>query len=304
MSNTSEVPLDWARHNFGSIRFPHPRQLHARPAIDGVVLALDSEVNLQAHEKVVGLPAVTTVRVRVSAFGKEIGVVDDLRIYRALGSTQLSLDLHLPVSVVRDLEYRRQGQAILLQVQVDAYFNVLRETPIYRRSFDPDILEVAMDAGQPVVRTVQGEPLFARGQVTITIDALPWANMLKEAGLGENVFVEIPLPPSPPPPWDEVWMALKTARDAFNVGGATAWKAVITECRTALEKWRAFEALDLGQPGQDRKDRTWDQRADHLRLDLQYLTHDVVHGHAGECTREDAALVLATLAGLLAVRKP
>ena len=104
-------------------------------------------------------------------------------------------------------------------------------------------------------------------------------------------------------------VALRAARDALNKGGTTGWKSVIAECRTALEIWRTIEAPDLG-PGQpdptqaDRTARTWGQRVDQLRWHLHHLTHDAVHGHADECTRDDAVLVLATLAGLLAMRKP
>jgi hypothetical protein len=46
-----------------------------------------------------------------------------------------------------------------------------------------------------------------------------WINRLRAANALENVLIEIPLPTSPPSPWDEVWEALISARKAFEQGG-------------------------------------------------------------------------------------
>ena len=133
--------------------------------------------------------------------------------------------------------------------------------------------------------------------------------MLHETGLGDNVVVEIPLPPNPSPEWAPIWQAIATARDSLARGGDTAWKSAIVECRHALELWQKLEREDHG-PGwkapsnEDRQSRTRRQRLDNIRWDLLQCAHEAAHSPAGKWTREEAALVLSALAALLAIRNP
>ncbi len=155
---------------------------------------------------------------------------------------------------------------------------------------------------------VRTESKIIFGRTEIVYPKEIWISRLRSANALENVLVEIPLPSTPPSPWDEVWEPLISARRAIEEGGETAWKACVTEVRTALEKWRKIEPEDQGpgsksQPG-NVQDRTKKQRLDNLRWHLHHCTHFWVHNPAAECTRADALLMLATLSALLAQRNP
>ena len=121
----------------------------------------------------------------------------------------MSLALRLPAQVLRSLERRRNGSDIVMSLHVEARLCVLRDVPIFR-----DVgagIEPVVENGRQVLRPVQGEPVLSVGSVTLTLEALAWANMLNATGFGENVFVEIPIPPSPGPPWDDVWRSARHA---------------------------------------------------------------------------------------------
>jgi hypothetical protein len=130
-----------------------------------------------------------------------------------------------------------------------------------------------------------------------------WAErVLHGLGISENVLVEIPLPTSPPAPWDEVWQSLVRARNSFKQGGSTDWQGCVVAVRLALEKWRDIEKPNTGPT--DPKLRSKRERLDALRLSLHQCTHIWVHGSDDECSRDDALLMLSTLSALLAERKP
>jgi hypothetical protein len=126
--------------------------------------------------------------------------------------------------------------------------------------------------------------------------------VLHGLGVSENVLVEIPLPNSPPAPWDEVWQSLVRARNSFKQGGSTGWQGCVVAVRLALEKWRDIEKPNTGPT--DPKQRSKRERLDALRLSLHQCTHIWVHGSDDECSRDDALLMLSTLSALLAERKP
>lgn len=138
-----------------------------------------------------------------------------------------------------------------------------------------------------------------------------WTKMMRDVGVGDSVLVEIPLPSDPPSGWDPVWAALRDARDSFDTGGSTGWKNTVTSVRLALEEWRNLkgEKEDPGAGWQvpersDLQSRTKLQRIDAIRWHLIQLAHYGAHTKADEWTRDDAMLMLSTLASLLAVRKP
>ena len=136
-----------------------------------------------------------------------------------------------------------------------------------------------------------------------------WIRMIRTLGVAENVLVEIPMPTSPPGDWDAVWKALIDARNAFEKGGTTGWQACVTSVRRTLENWREIEKEDQGPgwtpPSQsEREARTKRQRLDALRWHLMQLAHLGPHSSADEWCRDDALLMLSTLSGLLAERKP
>jgi hypothetical protein len=136
-----------------------------------------------------------------------------------------------------------------------------------------------------------------------------WIENLRAIGIHENILIEVPLPNSPPSPWDDVWKALIEARQSFEQGGATAWKNCIVSTRLALEKWQKIEKEDMGagwtspSPA-DRQARTKEQRLDNIRWHILQYAHYSAHSHADNWTRDDALLMLTTLSSLLAKRNP
>lgn len=159
-----------------------------------------------------------------------------------------------------------------------------------------------------LVRT-QPQSVYSNfGSVTVTYPKEVWVGMLRSIGAAENVLVEIPLPGSPSPDWDEVWRGLVDARNAFEQGGSTGWKGCVTGVRLALEKWQQLEPEDKG-PGwvspsvPDRRARTKEQWLDNIRWHLLQVAHIGAHTHADIWTRDDALLMLSTLSVLLAERK-
>lgn len=151
---------------------------------------------------------------------------------------------------------------------------------------------------------VRSEPdqFFNRsGNLRVSYPKEVWVEMLRGLGVAENVLVEIPLPQSPPAPWDEVWANLVSARNHFEQGGSTGWSSCILAVRQALEKWRDIEQPNTGSG--DPKNRSKRERLNNLRLALHQCTHIWIH-RDDEATRGDALLMLSTLSALLAERKP
>lgn len=146
-------------------------------------------------------------------------------------------------------------------------------------------------------------------QIGISFPIEVWLSRLRTLGVLENVLVEIPLPSSPPSPWDGVWGALLDARIAFERGGTTGWNECVRSSRLALERWRLIEREDNGQGWQapnpnDLRQRSKPQRIDNIRWYLMQLAHQAPHTGSDEWTRDDALLMLSTLSSLLAERKP
>ena len=161
-------------------------------------------------------------------------------------------------------------------------------------------------AGGPRRRT---EPFLVHGSAEVTYPSEVWVKTVSNLGISYPVLIEIPLPGSPPNPWDTVWDALAEATTAFERGGKTGWKGCISAVRLALDHWREIEAENMG-PGWKRpavdelKKRTTDQRVDNIRWHLREYSHLAAHSGAEEFTRDDALLMLSTLSALLLVRKP
>jgi hypothetical protein len=192
------------------------------------------------------------------------------------------------------LERLRDGGSPKLDIVVQGELCYLINVPTARRR----------------VRT-QPQSVFSNyGSITVEYPKEVWVAMLTSIGAAENVLVEIPMPSTPPVPWNEVWKSLAEARQAFEQGGTPGWKACVTAVRVALEQWRRIEPEDMGPgwrntPGNP-QDRTKEQRLDNLRYHLHLATHHWVHNPAAMCTRDDALLMLSTFTGLLAenIRRP
>ena len=142
---------------------------------------------------------------------------------------------------------------------------------------------------------IRSGPYNFSDKVQITYPKEVWIKMLRGLQVAENILVEIPLPNSPPTPWDVVWKALMEARDAFEQGGTTGWKTCGAAVRRALEKWVQIEDKEPGWKPPDkeeRENRTKRQRLDILRWHLLQLAHLAVHSSADEWSRDDALLML------------
>jgi hypothetical protein len=157
---------------------------------------------------------------------------------------------------------------------------------------------------------ISSEPFeMSSGSGSVTYPQDAWVALLRRVGVVGNILVETPLPHDPPTGWEETWKGLAEAYENFMRGGGTGWKGTVASGRLALEKWRGIEEPSLG-PGwqaptmQQRMQWTKRQRLDLLRWALHNYAHHSVHSAADETTREEANLVLVTLAGLFAVRDP
>ncbi len=123
------------------------------------------------------------------------------------------------------------------------------------------------------------------------------------------MLIEVPLPSSPPTPWDAVWKAVIEATTAFETGGETGWKGCANAVRLALDEWRKIEREDMG-PGwtppsrEDLEKRSTRERIDNIRWNLRHYANLAPHTGAEQWSRDDAVLMLATLSALLAIRRP
>jgi hypothetical protein len=193
-------------------------------------------------------------------------------------------DLHMiwrgSLNELAIFEKRREGRKPELQIQLRAELSYL----------------VASEKARYQLRT---HPQLIHGDTTLSYPKETWVRELRKIGVLENVLVEIPLPHTPPAPWDGVWENLIKAREAFEQGGSTGWNGCVLAVRQALEKWQRIEREDIG-PSESRQ-RSSHERLNNLRLALHQCTHSWVHDDA-LCSRDDALLMLATLSALLAER--
>jgi len=148
---------------------------------------------------------------------------------------------------------------------------------------------------------IRTHPQLIYGDTTIRYPKEVWVKELRKIGVLENVLVEVPLPRAPPEPWDRVWENLIEARDAFEHGGSTGWNGCVLGVRQALEKWKDIEGQE--QIPSDLRQRSKRERLTNLRHALHNCAHLWIHDQ-DDCSRDDALLMLSTLAALLAERKP
>jgi hypothetical protein len=212
------------------------------------------------------------------------------------------------------IEKARNGQAPKLQMQLEGdwsfligneaeineeQWNQLSE-PQRRRFKELTSLRILTDTQRVVNRY---------GHIEVPYPREVWIDLVRKLGIVENVLVEVPLPTSPPEPWEGVWSALVNARNAFEQGGSSGWHGTVNSVRLALERWRDIEQENQGRgwtpPSRAvRESRSRKERLDALRWHLMQAAHLGPHTGAEEWSRDDALLMLSALSGLLAVRKP
>ena len=128
-----------------------------------------------------------------------------------------------------------------------------------------------------------------------------WIDMLRAAGAGDVMLIEVPLPlASPSGHSDQVRTALLSAEAQFRAGDYTA---CIASCRTVIQEaghrrhgQRHWAPQALDRLGQDRKDMTKGERESALWAILREYTHLAHHaageGGASDFSRADAQFVL------------
>jgi len=288
MSDPS-VRLQIQRFIVGELAFPSPHQLQARRSIDGIILTIPTRVEVYpAHEDLQGRPALVGVRAEILHDDVLIGVARDDEPYLGReGACDGELSIALASNVMHSVERSRNGGAVRFRLRVFCYVSTT----------------VPSSTGRPLLSL----PERSIDTVNVAYEREAWTEMLSRTGISENVVVEIPLPKNPGPPWDTVWDHLRSARLALETGGPGRWDNVVVQSRKALESWQKIEPEDHGDGWKaptrsEREARSREQRRDNLRWHLLQCAHEAAHAPAGGWTREDAALMLSTLAGLLAVR--
>jgi hypothetical protein len=134
-----------------------------------------------------------------------------------------------------------------------------------------------------------------------------WVAVLRALKVTNSLLVEIAIPFTPRPGWEDVFAYLSEARNSFLQGGESGWKGCVVAVREGLKKWDEIERVDVARLGENstaRQNRTKDERVDFLRNHLHQLANFGPHSRAEIWTREDALLVLATMASLLSQRNP
>ncbi|HEY2514611.1 MAG TPA: hypothetical protein VGI39_27290 [Polyangiaceae bacterium] len=286
--NDPKINVQLGAHIVGAVRFPRGGPFVAWRTADGLAWTIPTEFAVAREDARNGVPLISNVRARVSFGDVELGVARDDNFYFGVGDKPGAVVLRMPAAVVHHFERLRAGGPIACKLEFRAEVCAAMKT---EHTF------------------LRSHPQQISQDVVVTYDQGAWTAMLNATGLGDNVVVEISLPPQVSGPWADIWKALRTARDALKQPGEASWKAAITESRVALEHWQKLEQEDHG-PGwsapspQDRRARTRAQRLDNLRWDLLQCAHDAAHTHADRWTREDAVLAVATLAALLSVRNP
>jgi hypothetical protein len=287
----------------GELTFPR-KGLLAEPALNGLVLTLPMRIVLRTMEvrgKPIRLPSVSLSDIGGSLRQgtREIATTRDERYYATPTDAAGTLRARLSSDAIWEIEKQRDGGPLRFSIELHAI-----SRRIFNRPHTPEEAETNGGGAQFV-----GKPTQVNEVIALEYAALEWANVLNGSGFGEHVTVQVDLPNAPPPPWAEVWKAVREARESLSQGGESGWKGCINACRLALERWQQIEPEDHG-PGwtapspQDRKIRTTRQRGENLRWDLLQCAHEGPHSDKDRWTRDDAILLLSTLTALLAKRKP
>ena len=170
-------------------------------------------------------------------------------------------------------------------------------------------LTVTVDQKNNRKIAVRTMPEAIQPQLRVNFPKEAWVAAMRGAGLSQTLCVEIPLGAARATEWTGVWQAMDEARRHFEAGGTTGWNACVVAVRKALDAWQAIEGEKVDKrpgapPRQDLEAQSKRERLDDLRWQLRQCANLAPHSHHEEWTREDAALMLASLSGLLAIRKP
>lgn len=315
------------RESFGFGR--HPYEYHAewvfeesktgfsmRPMADGFVLTLNTHIEVSAPRPGPGSPGpsyalpppkaiyLSNMRVEIRAGSGPGGILlgtavdqETHRMVQAGPRAQLFLEWQGRLGALERFERERNGGEVCFYLQGRGSVELIENLAV---TVPP---EGTRDIG---IRTML-EPILIQRSVSFPKDA--WIEAVRGAGLSRTVCVEIPLPAAQASEWTSVWNALDEARRHFEAGGTTGWNACVVAVRKALDAWQAIEGEKVDKkpgtpPRQDLEAQSKRERLDDLRWQLRHCANLAPHSHHEEWTREDAAFMLASLLGLLAIRKP
>ena len=294
----SQVDINIGGTPVGCITFDKsPDRLIANRTATGFNLSIPAIVELEYTNKSNPCPMLSnlcgTISVDIASGAEmemELGIVKDDWWYTGGKSESAKLVWSGLISALTKYEIIRDGKSPVLKIKFHGEACWLL----------PNIDKTCL---------IRSGPYNFSDKVQITYPKEVWIKMLRGLQVAENILVEIPLTGEPPSPWDEIWKALVEARNAFEQGGTTGWKACGTAVRLALEKWQGIEKEDMGSgwkspSPQERESRSKKQRLDNLRWHLFQCSHLAPHSGADEWSRDDALLMLSTLSALLAERKP
>jgi hypothetical protein len=324
---TEDIEIEYGPGRIGSISIVRsPNHLHAVRTASGFEMPVPIAITLRCRPQ--NEPILLVDRLRGRVFVKDNA--DSICVGRLEGESSHSAgisggesydyktDTHLKwTGTLADLAYIekcRDGDAPKLQMEVQGEWCFL--LPVIDEITEEKWNELSEQQQRRFqqyshfrIRTDFQRAYSRMGFIEVAYPREVWIAMIRKLGIAENVFLEVPLPPSPADPWTAVWKALVDARNAFEKGGTTGWQGTVTSVRLALEKWRAIEPENQGagwvSPSrQDRESRTKKQRLDALRWHLMQTAHLGPHTGADEWSRDDAVLMLSTVSALLAERKP
>ncbi|HVV51751.1 MAG TPA: hypothetical protein VHO06_18935 [Polyangia bacterium] len=267
---------------------------------DGFMLHLPAYITLDWQTTGGWQPLVSNLRARVlidDNSGTELGLALDSSWYEPanprLEDKPLELELRGSLEALQILEKRRNGMAPKLWVQLSGEVS---------RTFSMRFQDGSTCDARSVPDRIYGEMHLSYPQET-------WAAMVDAIGVNSHVIVEMPVRKDVPELWKEIFGPVAEARRGLVRGGDDGWKAAVGAVRLALERWRDLEPEAFG-PGwnppkrDDREQWTKRQRIDAVRWALHQFAHLSPHSSAENWTRNDAALALAALAGLLGYRDP
>jgi hypothetical protein len=293
---SQSIKIERGDRIIGSINFDtYSTHLSARRTAAGFVITLPAALTLRLVGRNEPRPVVSNLRGTVSATTGTPGVTLEAGRLRGEGTYNGSWSEEPGGESKREIPILWQGTFEELAV-----YEKLREGKVPQLHVNLEgELSYLLDIHP--LHQVRSAPQEFYGHVTVTYHKELWVERLRAIGVLDNVLVEVPLPSSPPAPWDEVWQNLVSARTHFEQGGSTGWSSCILAVRQALEKWRDIEGVNTGPTDPTKRNKA--ERLNNLRQALHQCTHVWIHKDE-ESSRDDALLMLSTLSALLAERKP
>jgi hypothetical protein len=323
-----DIELEHPTGRIGSLTIvKNPEQLQGARTVSGFEISVPATITLRVRPKLEPMLIVRNLRGKVfvkiengsllnvgylSNDDRHIAGITDGEGYDH--SSDIRLEWRGTFADLAYIEKLRNGQTPKLQMWLEGEWSFLIRNEIdvtdeqWNQLADPQRRRLNELISFRIPTDTQ-RLVSRHGYIEVPYPREVWIDLVRKLGVGENVLVEVPLPKSPPDPWTGVWSALVNARNAFEQGGSSGWHGTVNSVRLALERWRAIEQENPGAGWKvpsvpDRESRTKKERLDALRWYLMQTAHLGPHSEAEEWSRDDALLMLSTLSGLLAVRKP